>query len=230
MGIDAITGRVPSGQDEYSQAATACAHQSESDSPPGIVPGAGIVDTLMSHYQGYLRARCRILVRGNRDEANDLFSRVMVKVCAERPDRLRHVQHFGGWLSRIAYNQFIDDQRERQAQERRDDSLCYLYETIGHQAPSPEQELLNSELDRHIRQAFESLPERLRQAAHMRFYEGSAYEEIATELAISQANARKRIQEARRHLADRLRAYIGGQPSGGASAVPARKSERAAIE
>lgn len=166
--------------------------------------------TLMLDYQGYLRGRCRILLRGNRDDANDLFSQVMLKVCTEPPDRLRDIRHLGGWLNRIAYNQFIDDQRERQAQERRDDGLGYLYETIGHQAPSPEQEFLNSELDRHIRSAFALLPERLRQAAHLRFYDGAPYEEIADALAISQANARKRIQEARKVLAAHLRGYLDG--------------------
>lgn len=162
---------------------------------------------LMLNYQAFLRGRCRILLRGNRDEANDLFSQVMLKVCTEQPSRLRHIQHLGGWLNRIAYNQFIDDQRERQAQERRDENLCYLYQTIEHQARSPEQEFLNNELDRHIRLAFQSLPERLRRAAHLRFYEGAPYEEIAADLAISQANARKRIQEARKILAASLRIY-----------------------
>lgn len=174
------------------------------------------IHALMLHYQVYLRGRCRILVRGNRDEANDLFSQVMLKVCSEPPDRLRQIRHLGGWLSRIAHNQFIDAQRERQAQERRDDNLCYLYETIGYQAPSPEQALLNGELDHYIRQAFDSLPERLRQAAHMRFYEGAPYEEIATDLSISEANARKRIQEARKILTAFLRTYIDGhRPSDG---------------
>ncbi len=166
--------------------------------------------TLMLRYQGFLRGRCRILLRGNRDDANDLFSQVMLKVCTEQPGRLRNIRHVGGWLNRIAYNQFIDDQRERQAQERRDDSLSYLYETVGHQAPSPEQEFLNDELDRHIRSAFELLPDRLRRAAHLRFYEGAPYEEIAADLAISQANARKRIQEARKILAAYLRSYLDG--------------------
>lgn len=165
---------------------------------------------LMMRYQGFLRGRCRILVRGNRDDANDLFSQVMLKVCSETPSRVRDIRHMGGWLNRIAQNQFIDYQRERQAQERRDENLCYLFETIGYQAPSPEQEFLNDELDRHIRSAFDTLPARLHRAAHMRFYEGAPYEEIAAHLAISQANARKRIQEARKLLAAYLRNYLEG--------------------
>lgn len=165
---------------------------------------------LMLRYQGFLRGRCRMLVHGNRDDANELFSQVIFKVCTERPDRLREIRHIGGWLGQVARNQHIDSERERQAQERRDDNLGYLYETVGYQAPSPEQDLLNRELAQHIRRAFELLPPRLALAAQLRFVEGATYEEIASALAISQANARKRIQEARREMTAYLSRYVGG--------------------
>lgn len=164
---------------------------------------------LMLRYQGFLRGRCRMLVHGNRDDANELFSQVIFKVYTERPDRLRDIRHIGGWLSQVARNQHIDSERERQAQERRDDNLGYLHETVGYQAPSPEQNLLNRELAKHILRAFELLPSRLARAAQMRFVDGAPYEEIAAELAISQANARKRIQEARREMIAYLTRYIG---------------------
>lgn len=209
MEIDSAYDMVRRGHDETLSSDMADTHAGPFEGTSDANAGDGI-HTLMLHYQGYLKGRCRILVRGNRDEANDLFSQVMLKVCTEPPGRLGQIRHLGGWLGRIAHNQFIDDQRERQARERRDDSLCYLYETIGHQAPSPEQELLNNELSRHIRLAFESLPERLRPAAQMRFHEGAPYEQIAADLSISQANARKRIQEARKILTAKLRAYIDG--------------------
>jgi RNA polymerase sigma-70 factor (ECF subfamily) len=170
---------------------------------------------LMLRYQGFLRGRCRMLVHGNRDDANELFSQVIFKVCTERPDRLRDIRHIGGWLSQVARNQHIDSERERQAQERRNDNLGYIYETVGYQAPSPEQDLLNRELAQHIRRAFELLPTRLALAARLRFVEDASYEEIANELAISQANARKRIQEARREMTGYLARYVGdaGTPS-----------------
>lgn len=167
------------------------------------------IRTLVHNYQNFLMGCCRILTHGNRHDANDLFSRVMLKVCSEGPDQLQRVRHLGGWLSRIAYHQFIDDQRERQANARRDDGLSYLYETIGLSALSPEQEYLNNELKLQLRAAFKALPARLRRAAYMRFYEEASYEEIAASLAISAANARKYIQEARKLLGARVRSYIG---------------------
>lgn len=171
------------------------------------------IRTLVHNYQNFLMGCCRILTHGNRHDANDLFSRVMLKVCSEGPDQLQRIRHLGGWLSRIAYHQFIDDQRERQASARRDDGLSYLYETIGLSALSPEQEYLNSELNLQLRGAFSALPARLRRAAYMRFYEEAPYEEIAASLGISPANARKYIQEARKLLGARVRSYIGADPA-----------------
>lgn len=153
--------------------------------------------------------RCRILTHGNRHDANDLFSRVMLKVCSESADQLRQIRHLGGWLSSIAYHQFIDDQRERQANARRDDGLSYLYETVGLASPSPEQEYLNNELIHQLQRAFDALPVRLRRAARMRFCDEASYEEIAACLSISPANARKHIQEARKLLGARVRRYVG---------------------
>lgn len=209
MEIDSFSSRPLCGSEEHFEFDRPGLGQGLAPVTQDTEVGHNVQDVIL-HYQSFLRGRCRTLVRGNRDDANDLFSQVMLKVCTEPPQRLREIRHIGGWLNRIAYNQFIDDQRERQALERRDDNLGYFYETVGHQSPSPEQEFLNDELDRHIRSAFEALPDRLWRAAHLRFYEGAPYEEIAAELNISQANARKRIQEARKILASHLRRYLAG--------------------
>lgn len=168
------------------------------------------IQNLIERYQDFLMSRCRKLTHGNKDDANDLFSAVMLKVCNESKEQLQKINHFGGWLNRVAHNQFIDDQRERVASERRDDSLRYFYETISYEAPSPEQEYLNNELKQHLNLAFESLPERLRRAAHMKFHEDAPYEEIAADLSINQANARKHIQEARTILKKQMRRYTAG--------------------
>nr|WP_255484637.1 sigma-70 family RNA polymerase sigma factor [Duganella sp. 1224] len=166
---------------------------------------------MVINYKTFLMGRCRKLTHGNLHDANDLFSRVMLKVCSESPQQLRQVRHMGGWLSRIAYNQFIDDQRERQADARRDGGLSYLSETIGLSALSAEQEYLNAELSHQLGLAFEALPERLRRAAYMRFCEDAPYDRIAADLAITPANARKHIQEARRLLGARVRRYVGNE-------------------
>jgi RNA polymerase sigma factor (sigma-70 family) len=186
-------------------------HAAEIGAPEINKPNPDIgkdIHALVHNYQGFLMGQCRMLTRGNRHDANDLFGRVMLKVCSEGPEQLQQIRHLGGWLSRIAYHQFIDDQRERQASARRDDGLSYLHETIGQASASPEQEYLNNELNLQLQQAFASLPMRLRRVAYMRFYEEAAYEEIATNLHISTTNARKHIQEARKLLGESVRGYV----------------------
>lgn len=164
--------------------------------------------SLMARYQRFLKGRCRKLMGGNMDDANDLFSRVVLKVYTEQPEQLRNIRHLGGWLSRVAQNQFIDLQRERQAEERRNHHIAYLDEISGDQPRSPEQILLNNELDWQIRRAFSALPPRLRQVAQLRFMDDAPYLSIAGLLGISEANARKRAQEARQCLIANLRGYL----------------------
>ncbi|MES2160560.1 MAG: sigma-70 family RNA polymerase sigma factor [Pseudomonadota bacterium] len=165
--------------------------------------------TLAWNYRTFLMGRCRQLTRGNREDANDLFSRVMLKLCSEPPTQMEQIRHLGGWLYRVAQNQFIDDQRERQAMARRDDELIFLSTAYGVDAPSPEQQFLNNELRRHLRQAFDRLPQRLQAAARMRFHDEAPYQEIAAHLSINEVLARKLIQEARKLLVEYLQAYLG---------------------
>jgi RNA polymerase sigma factor (sigma-70 family) len=164
-------------------------------------------------YQSFLKSQCRRLAGGNHEEAGDLFSLVLLKICSEHPEQFRQITHLGGWLVRIAQNKSIDMQRSRQAEERRGRELAQTPETGGMHSRSPEQTLLGHELVGQIQLAFELLPARLRDAAELRLIDEASYETIAHTLGISQANARKRVQEARRCLAQILRCYLGEEPA-----------------
>lgn len=172
------------------------------------VGGAAAIGILMSRYQGFLLHQCRRFSGGNADDAKDLFSLVLIKVYTEQPDQLKKVRHLGAWLRCIAQNKSIDLQRERMAAERRNQGLLYLCESLGEMATSPEEALLNRELMKYIQLAFDALPLRLRLAAKMRFVDDASYETISHRLEITQVNARKRVQEARKRLTDSLRRYV----------------------
>lgn len=171
--------------------------------------GATAIGILMSRYRGFLLHQCRRFSGGNIDDAKDLFSLVLIKVYTEQPDQLRKVRHLGAWLRRIAQNKSIDLQRERMAAERRDLGFLQLCESLGEMCRSPEEALLNQELLTYIRHAFDALPLRLRLAAQMRFVDDASYESISLQLEITQVNARKRVQEARKRLTVSLRRYVG---------------------
>jgi len=167
---------------------------------------------LMSRYKGFLQHQCRRLAGGNSDDAKDLFSLVLLKVYTEQPEQLRKIRHMGGWLSKVAHNKSIDLQRERIAAERRDQQLVHFGEFSGSVLPrSPEQTVLDRELAWQIQQAFHALPPRLQATAELRFVEDASYEEISRRLGISQVNARKRVQEARRRLEQTLLTYFGAE-------------------
>lgn len=166
---------------------------------------------LMSRYKGFLQHQCRKFAGGNSDDAKDLFSLVLLKIYTEHPEQLRKIRHMGGWLSRVAQNKSIDLQRERIAAERRDQQLAHCGEFGAGIPRSPEQAVLDRELVWQIQQAFQALPPRLRTTAELRFVEDADYEEISRRLGISQVNARKRVQEARRRLEQTLQAYFGAE-------------------
>lgn len=173
----------------------------------------GALTQFILRYQAFLKSQCRRLTGGNVEEASDLFSLVLLKICSERPEQFRQIHHPGGWLVRIAQNKSIDMQRSRQAEERRGRELAQTPDMAGMHARTPEQSLLVNELVGQIQLAFDQLPARLRLAAELRLIDEVSYEIIAATLDISKVNARKRVQEARRCLAQILQCYLGQGPS-----------------
>jgi RNA polymerase sigma factor (sigma-70 family) len=163
---------------------------------------------LVARYRTFLLCHCRRIVGGNMHDAKDLDSLVILKICSERPEQIRQIRNFGGWLCRVARNLYIDQRRTYQAEERRNDNLKHIYEIASVQQNSPEENFLNGELLKQIGLAFEILPPRLRMAAELRFVEDASYDFIAARLGISLVNARKRVQEARQRMTCSLVKYV----------------------
>jgi RNA polymerase sigma factor (sigma-70 family) len=69
---------------------------------------------------------------------------------------------------------------------------------------SPEERLLVTEIGTLIATAIGELPPPLRDAARLRFIDEVSYPEMAEALAITVENARKRVQQSRRMLRERL--------------------------
>lgn len=112
------------------------------------------------------------------------------------------------WLARLLHNICIDTHRSN---KRRGDLVERVKEvseiqelSIVTSEPSPEQALLNSELGNHIKQAIDGLPEKIRIPIILRLVRGDDYAEIATRLNISNDNVRKRVQQGRAILRDKL--------------------------
>ena len=156
---------------------------------------------LMHH--GHLYSICLRCMDGVAADAADAVSRSMLTAFARMPAHASGIVNLQAWLTRLARNVCIDMQRERLR------TLCgaiAVDELLpGHQAPidprpTPEEQAAGNEVVCSIHRRIESLPHRVREVARMRFLQEKAYDTIARELSITEATARKRVQQARTRL------------------------------
>jgi RNA polymerase sigma-70 factor (ECF subfamily) len=115
------------------------------------------------------------------------------------------------WLARLLHNLCVDLHRSNRRRLDHMDRVREIQEIESSAAiqarKSPEEALLNGELARKMDAAITSLPTKLRAPLTMRLVNGESYPEIAERLELSNENARKRVQQARALLRERLRAY-----------------------
>lgn len=163
---------------------------------------------LLSRHADLLYLCCLRVLDGHTEDARDALSLIYLKAHHELPLHGHNIRNPGAWLIRFAQNLCLDLRRKRVADQKLVHSMT-LIESISPRRPlPPERILLERELNAAIHTAIESLPPRLREAAQLRFVENCPYLEIAQQLAITQVNARKRIQEARNILTHMLGRYL----------------------
>ncbi|MGB0388696.1 MAG: sigma-70 family RNA polymerase sigma factor [Ardenticatenaceae bacterium] len=149
---------------------------------------------------------------GNQQDAEDLLAEVMLQArrAWEQP---REITNLKGWLFRVSSNLCINMQVKNQ-RRRADYSLDQMIEAgqeMAANVPLPENLLLLDEMHGFLSQAIGSLPSRLRECARQHFLLEIGYQEIAHQMAISMANVRKRIQEARSLLKESAMTYLSDQ-------------------
>jgi RNA polymerase sigma factor (sigma-70 family) len=151
---------------------------------------------------------CYTRMGGRVEDAEDALSEVMHRAYETLPREAPRVRNLGAWLRRIAVNLCIDLYRRNRRRNRVMDTVEFA--GSASMAASPGAEFDNAELWIVITSAIDSLPSRLRVAAQLFFLKSAAYAAIASELEISEPNARKRVQEARRMLKEKLREEFPG--------------------
>ncbi|HMB54976.1 MAG TPA: sigma factor-like helix-turn-helix DNA-binding protein, partial [Thermoanaerobaculia bacterium] len=118
------------------------------------------------------------------------------------------------WLRRVVYTTCIDVIRERARQREEELAVEPVAPAAGHLVAlpaDPERQVLGRELERVLAGGIADLPERLRSVVVARLGDAS-YRQVAERLLITEANARKRMQEARAVLGRRVAAYHRGTP------------------
>jgi len=173
---------------------------------------------------------CRKCMRQEAD-AEEAFSRASVLLLRKLPTYRDRVKNLRGWILRLTYNVCISLHRENL---RRSEQCIEEADAAGSAVPrllqaslmgDPESSYLQREMGRFLRSSIENLPQRLRETMICHFYLGYSYREIADHLSINEANARKRIQEARESLSRGLAEYHAGAAP--APRQPARPQQAA---
>ena len=171
---------------------------------PGAEAGIGTVEQCFAaHHEAIYRFV--FWMGADPDEAADIVQEVFVR--AHRAwGTLRSRPAVRGWLLRIAGN-LAKDRWKRQRREER------AVETLGRglaacPSVSPDEEVLQSELQRRVREAIAGLRPRWRELIILREFEGLAYQEIAQVLRCGIGTVRSGLHRARAELQHRLRPYI----------------------
>jgi RNA polymerase sigma-70 factor (ECF subfamily) len=142
---------------------------------------------------------------GVQSDVDDAVSRSMFAAMERMPAYASSILNLEAWLTRLSCNVCIDMQRERIRASRKAVSAdtTDVVESIAAD-DSPEERLLVTEIGTLIATAIGELPPPLRDAARLRFIDEVSYPEMAEALAITVENARKRVQQSRRMLRERL--------------------------
>ena len=163
---------------------------------------------LWEQYRDHMYGVCLRQMSGIHADAADAASRTMLVAWEKLPNSVGEILNVKAWLTRLGCNVCFDMHRERRRRTRAVDAFSTVAKMGTHPAvpdiPSPERKYLSDEAVGKIRAAIAELPPALREAADMRFLQDQSYEAIARKAEITEANARKRVQQARELLAQRL--------------------------
>jgi RNA polymerase sigma factor (sigma-70 family) len=159
-------------------------------------------------YKGHLYHVCLWQMDGVREDAEDALSRSMLRALDKLPRMCGRIQNVGAWLSRLTVNLCVDMHREQKRDARRleniDDVLPAAGEVLQADADSPETVFLHREAIDYVCDVINDLPPRLREPFALRFFQEMAYCDIAARLILTTENVRKRIQQARDILRQRM--------------------------
>jgi RNA polymerase sigma factor (sigma-70 family) len=158
-------------------------------------------------YQSDLYRGCLSWTRGRHEEADEALGRAGVLALQKFREHGARLENVRNWLFKLTYNVCMDIHRERR--RRREQSLEELLAGAALADPSsaadPEQQYRSLELSACLEQWIAEMPARLRLPMTLHVHRQMRYQEIARSLRITEVNVRKRMQEARRFLRDRLK-------------------------
>ena len=157
---------------------------------------------------------------GDQGMAEDAFQGTFLQVHL-KCDQFEEGRKVRPWLYTIATNQAIDAQRRnkrhrsvsldrRGRSEGGEDDLGALIDLLESKEPNPEFRLEATQRQEWIREAVDALPEPLRSAVQLVYYQGLKYREAADILGIPVGTVKSRLHSAILRLNE---AWMQGQPN-----------------
>ncbi len=165
--------------------------------------------------QGYFYKCCLKWMGGNSYDAEDALNQAMVTAWNEWTKSTNKIIYPKAWLNRIIYNFCMNMHRQRKREATKLENIDQIkfaeHPAFASEGGFPESNILALEMEAYLDHKIKSLPDRLRHTIILHCYQEKSYKDIAEQLAISQENVRKRIQEARKILQKHLQKYLAGE-------------------
>jgi RNA polymerase sigma-70 factor (ECF subfamily) len=175
-------------------------------------------DELVRRYERELFSYLRRYL-GDASMAEDAFQSTFLQVHL-KCDQFEEGRKFRPWLYTIATNQAIDAQRrnkrhrsvslDRNNRAESNDDLGSLMDLLVSKEPAPDSRAESTQQREWIRQALEQLPDTLREAVNLVYYQGLKYREAADILNIPVGTVKSRLHSAILKLNE---AWMQSQPN-----------------
>lgn len=146
-----------------------------------------------------LAYRVALSVLRNTAEAEDVAQEAMLRAYRNF-HRLRERESFRAWLVRTSWRLALDRIRAAGRRERREQAVFDDRRESG-----AEDAAVSREFERHVGEAMDALPEKLRIVMVLAAIEGYNTREVASLLGIPEGTVKSRLHLARKQLAESLR-------------------------
>jgi RNA polymerase sigma-70 factor (ECF subfamily) len=161
-------------------------------------------DQLVHRYERELYSYLRRYL-GDASLAEDAFQATFLQVHL-KCDQFDEGRKFRPWLYTIATNQAIDAQRrnkrhrsvslDRNTRHHGNDDVGSLMSLLESREPNPEDQALAAQQTEWVRAAVDELPDTLREAVNLVYYQGLKYREAADVLSIPVGTVKSRLHAA----------------------------------
>jgi RNA polymerase sigma-70 factor (ECF subfamily) len=146
--------------------------------------------------------RLALRITLNAEDAEDVVQETMMKVWSRR-QQWEQIESMEAFCMTICRNLALDKTRRMAADDQSLEANEIDAPDHSHHA-NPEEQTIQQDRIRLVRQIIDQLPEKQRSVMHLRDFEGKSYKEIATILSITEEQVKINIFRARQTVKSRF--------------------------